>query len=98
MAEAMPSAAAQRPAILLQGLVKRYGEGATAVEALTDVNLSVAPGEAVGVIGPSGSAKTTLLKCRGAVIEPTRGRTRILTAPGGPPPFTPLPRPPPGCP
>ena len=53
---------------------KRYGEGDTAVDALKDVNMSVAPGEVVGLVGPSGSGKTTLLKCLGAVIEPTRGR------------------------
>ena len=74
MAEAMPSAATQRPAIILQGLVKRYGEGATAVEALKGVDMAVYPGEVVGLVGPSGSGKTTLLKCLGAVIEPTSGR------------------------
>ena len=59
--------------IHIEGLSKRYGEGATAVDALKEVNMSVAPGEVVGLIGPSGSGKTTLLKCLGAVIEPTRG-------------------------
>jgi putative ABC transport system ATP-binding protein len=60
--------------IRIEGLRKRYGEGDTAVEALKDVNMTVAPGEVVGLIGPSGSGKTTLLKCLGAVIEPTAGR------------------------
>ena len=60
--------------IRIQGLSKRYGEGAAAVDALKDVNMSVAPGEVVGLIGPSGSGKSTLLKCLGAVIEPTAGR------------------------
>ena len=63
--------------IQIEGLSKRYGEGETAVDALKDVNLSVAPGEVVGLIGPSGSGKTTLLKCLGAVIEPTRGRMSL---------------------
>jgi putative ABC transport system ATP-binding protein len=40
---------------------------------LKDVNMTVAPGEVVGLIGPSGSGKSTLLKCLGAVIEPTAG-------------------------
>jgi len=65
------------PGIHIEGLSKRYGEGVTAVEALKDVNLSVRPGEVVGLIGPSGSGKTTLLKCLGAVIEPTRGRMTL---------------------
>ena len=60
--------------IRIQGLSKRYGEGAAAVDALKDVNMSVAPGQVVGLIGPSGSGKSTLLKCLGAVIEPTAGR------------------------
>lgn len=60
--------------IRIEGLSKRYGEGDAAVDALKDVNMSVAPGEVVGLIGPSGSGKSTLLKCLGAVIEPTSGR------------------------
>ena len=60
--------------IRVEGLRKRYGEGETAVDALKDVNMTVAPGEVVGLIGPSGSGKSTLLKCLGAVIEPTAGR------------------------
>lgn len=60
--------------IRIEGLRKRYGEGDTAVDALKDVNMTVAPGEVVGLIGPSGSGKSTLLKCLGAVIAPTAGR------------------------
>ncbi|WP_025917566.1 ABC transporter ATP-binding protein [Herminiimonas sp. CN] len=61
------------PAIELRGLCKRYGEGDAAVEALKGVDMTVHPGEVVGLIGPSGSGKSTLLKCLGAVIEPTGG-------------------------
>jgi len=63
--------------IQIEGLSKRYGAGDTAVDALKEVNMSVAPGEVVGLIGPSGSGKTTLLKCLGAVIEPTQGRMTL---------------------
>ncbi|MGB6241899.1 MAG: ABC transporter ATP-binding protein [Castellaniella sp.] len=63
--------------ILIEGLSKRYGQGDTAVQALRDVNLSVAPGEVVGLIGPSGSGKSTLLKCLGAVIDPSSGRMTL---------------------
>jgi len=63
--------------IRIEGLSKRYGEGDAAVHALKDVNMSVAPGEVVGLIGPSGSGKSTLLKCLGAVIEPTAGRMTL---------------------
>lgn len=66
-----------QPAIRLEGLVKRYGSGATAVEALKGVDMEVYPGEVVGLLGPSGSGKTTLLQCLGAVIEPTAGRITL---------------------
>ncbi|MBK6598901.1 MAG: ABC transporter ATP-binding protein [Proteobacteria bacterium] len=60
--------------IQIRDLSKRYGEGDTAVDALKHVDMTVAPGEVVGLIGPSGSGKSTLLKCLGAVIDPTAGR------------------------
>jgi len=60
--------------IKVEGLKKRYGSGDTAVDALKGVDMTVAPGEVVGLIGPSGSGKSTLLKSLGAVIEPTSGR------------------------
>ena len=63
--------------IRIEGLRKRYGSGATAVDALRAGDLAVAPGEVVGLIGPSGSGKSTLLKCLGAVIEPSGGRMAI---------------------
>ena len=65
------------PAIRLVGLKKRYGTGETAVDALKGVDMTVWPGEVVGLIGPSGSGKSTLLKCLGAVIEPTGGRMEL---------------------
>lgn len=63
--------------IRIENLVKTYGQGDTAVHALRGVNMSVAKGEVVGLIGPSGSGKSTLLKGLGAVIEPTSGRMTI---------------------
>jgi len=65
---------ADSPAILIEGITKRYGSGSAAVDALKGVDMTVYPGEVVGLIGPSGSGKSTLLKCLGAVIEPTAGR------------------------
>ena len=62
------------PAIKLTGLKKRYGTGEAAVDALKGVDMTIWPGEVVGLVGPSGSGKSTLLKCLGAVIEPTAGR------------------------
>lgn len=63
-----------RSGIHIEGLAKRYGVGDTAVDALKKVDMTVLPGEVIGLIGPSGSGKTTLLKCLGAVIKPSSGR------------------------
>ncbi|MBY0576328.1 MAG: ABC transporter ATP-binding protein [Gallionellaceae bacterium] len=65
------------PAIHIKNLTKRYGEGETAVEALKGVDMTIWPGEVVGLVGPSGSGKSTLLKCLGAVIEPTAGQMTL---------------------
>jgi len=67
----------QHNGIRIEGLRKRYGAGDTAVDALKNVNMTVAPGEVVGLIGPSGSGKSTLLKCLGAIIEPSAGRMTL---------------------
>lgn len=66
-----------KPAIMMEGIKKRYGKGATAVEALRGVNMSVYSGEVVGLLGASGSGKTTLLQCLGAIIDPTAGRIEL---------------------
>ncbi len=60
--------------IVIEGLRKVYGQGDTAVEALKHVDMTVGPGQVVGLVGPSGSGKSTLLKCLGAILEPTSGR------------------------
>ncbi len=65
------------PAIHIENLMKRYGEGDTAVDALKGVDMTIWPGEVVGLVGPSGSGKSTLLKCLGAVIEPTAGKMQL---------------------
>jgi ATP-binding cassette subfamily B protein len=41
---------------------------------LNHVNLTIQPGEKVGIVGPSGSGKSTLLRLLGLYIEPTAGR------------------------
>jgi putative ABC transport system ATP-binding protein len=65
------------PAIQIENLTKRYGQGETAVDALKGVDMTLWPGEVVGLVGPSGSGKSTLLKCLGAVIEPSSGRMTL---------------------
>ena len=57
----------------LRQVSKSYGEGATAVHALEDIDLSVDEGHLVAVMGPSGSGKSTLLTIAGSLEEPTSG-------------------------
>ncbi len=51
------------------------------VTAVTDVDLTVDPGEFVTVVGPSGCGKTTLLRVIGGLLEPTRGTATIGSEP-----------------
>ena len=61
----------------LQHVSKSYGERASLVHALFDVNLSVERGSLVAVMGPSGSGKSTFLTIAGSLEEPTSGEVLI---------------------
>ncbi|BAE82855.1 ABC transporter, ATP-binding protein [Desulfitobacterium hafniense DP7] len=58
-------------------LRKYYGEGDTAVRALDGVNLAVAKGEFVAVVGTSGSGKSTLLHLLGGLDRPSGGTVAV---------------------
>ena len=61
-------------AIRTEGLTKRYGT----VDALSHLDLEVAPGEALGYLGPNGSGKTTTIRLLLGLIRPTAGRSEIF--------------------
>lgn len=67
------NAAEGGPLFALRGVGKTYGEGATAVHALIDVNLDIVPGELIVLLGPSGSGKSTLLNILGGLDRPSAG-------------------------
>ena len=64
------------PAITLQGVQVRYSAAGPPVLDLED--LAIGPGERVAIIGPSGSAKTTLLRLINGYIRPEMGQVSVL--------------------
>jgi putative ABC transport system ATP-binding protein len=63
--------------IRVRGLSKRYRLRGEEVHALRDVNLDVARGEYLSIMGPSGSGKSTLFNLIGALDRPTAGTVQI---------------------
>ena len=61
----------------LRQVSKTYGEGAAEVHALRAVDLSVAAGEMVAIMGPSGSGKSSLLTIAGSLEEPSEGEVLV---------------------
>src|SRR5512134_2970268 len=68
------SGALPEPAIRLREVEKRYQVGSGLVHALRGVDLEIARGEYVSVMGPSGSGKSTLLEILGCLSRPSAGR------------------------
>lgn len=72
------SAAANISAVEVNGASKIFNSGtASQVDALLDVNLTIAPGEFVSLIGPSGCGKSTLLRLIANLLEPTQGEISV---------------------
>ena len=63
----------QRPALATAGLTKTYGDR----PALEPLDLTIAAGEHVALVGHNGSGKTTLLKMAAGMLDPSGGSVRI---------------------
>jgi ABC-2 type transport system ATP-binding protein len=61
-------------AVTITRASKRFGD----VVAVDDVSLTVAPGTILGIIGPSGAGKTTLVRMMTGALDPTDGEIRVM--------------------
>jgi ABC-2 type transport system ATP-binding protein len=65
------------PAVLAEGLVKHYGDGDDAVEAVRGVDLEVSTGEVFGFLGPNGAGKSTTVRMLTTLLSITAGRAEV---------------------
>jgi macrolide transport system ATP-binding/permease protein len=69
---------ARPPLIELDNVRREFPAGDEVVVALKDVNLTIASGEMVAIVGASGSGKSTLMNILGCLDRPTSGSYRVL--------------------
>ena len=63
--------------LAIAGLIRTYQSAEKSLEVLRGVNLTVSAGEIVGLVGPSGSGKSSLLHAAGLLEHPTSGSVAI---------------------
>src|SRR3954468_4525384 len=79
----VPRVAPLAPVVTASDLVRRYGAGETAVDALRGVAVEIASGQLTAVMGPSGSGKSTLMHILAGLDRPTAGEGWIAGIPIG---------------
>nr|MBO2469656.1 zinc ABC transporter ATP-binding protein [Bacillota bacterium] len=65
------------PVVQLQGVTFSYGDRPV----LEDINLTVTHGEFLGIVGPNGGGKSTLIKLILGLLKPNRGEIRLFGEP-----------------
>jgi lipoprotein-releasing system ATP-binding protein len=73
-ADTPAAARAGAPVLSLRGVARRYPSGERMLEVLKGVDLDVYPGDMIGLIGPSGSGKSSLLHAAGLLEHPDEGQ------------------------
>jgi lipoprotein-releasing system ATP-binding protein len=77
MSDAQGQSGGRKPVLVIQNLRRTYVTGERTLEVLKGAELEVFPGELVGLIGPSGSGKSSLLHAAGLLEHPTAGTIAI---------------------
>ncbi|MGS0742448.1 MacB family efflux pump subunit [Glaciimonas sp. GG7] len=67
----------QRPLLELTDLYREYPSGEETITVLNNINLKIAAGEMVALVGPSGSGKSTLMNILGCLDRPSRGSYHV---------------------
>jgi lipoprotein-releasing system ATP-binding protein len=65
------------PLLEVRGLSKRFAEGGLDVSVLQGIDLEVAAGETVAIVGASGSGKSTLMHLMGGLDQPSQGHVKL---------------------
>ena len=73
----MTASTSNEPYIVLNNVKKGYRIGTETIPIFADLNLEIAQGEFVAIMGPSGSGKSTLLNMLSGIDRPDQGRLRI---------------------
>ena len=77
MQEAQLQVDREGPVLTASGVVRRFGEGDTAVTALRGVSVEIARGALTAVMGPSGSGKSTLMHILAGLDKPSEGSVTV---------------------
>jgi lipoprotein-releasing system ATP-binding protein len=73
----MSNSVKRSPIIKIEQLSRVYSDGASEVQVLTDLDLTVEKGEQLAIVGSSGSGKSTLLHLIGGLDKPSSGKVTI---------------------
>ena len=79
--QSRPNKLTLKPAILATNFAKSVGEADNSIEILRHLNLSVAQGESVAIVGSSGSGKSTLLGLLAGLDKPSSGSVTVEGTP-----------------